>query len=81
MEMIDRDYGPELTRIEMFARPPFDRRGWWFWGDALPGRAHARAVRGGRLYSPQVATHRAFGAGRSCIFGHTIERDAGQFAR
>jgi N6-adenosine-specific RNA methylase IME4 len=37
METIDRDYGPELTRIEMFARPPFDRRGWWFWGDALPG--------------------------------------------
>jgi N6-adenosine-specific RNA methylase IME4 len=37
MEMIDRDYGPELTRIEMFARAPFDRRGWWYWGDAVPG--------------------------------------------
>jgi N6-adenosine-specific RNA methylase IME4 len=37
MEWIDRDYGPELTRIEMFARPPFDRRGWWYWGDAVPG--------------------------------------------
>jgi N6-adenosine-specific RNA methylase IME4 len=37
MEMIDRDYGPALTRIEMFARPPFDRRGWWYWGDAVPG--------------------------------------------
>jgi N6-adenosine-specific RNA methylase IME4 len=37
MEMIDRDYGPELVRIEMFARPPFDRRGWWYWGDAVPG--------------------------------------------
>jgi N6-adenosine-specific RNA methylase IME4 len=37
MEMIDRDYGPELTRIEMFARPPFDRRGWHYWGDAVPG--------------------------------------------
>jgi N6-adenosine-specific RNA methylase IME4 len=36
-EMIDRDYGPALTRIEMFARPPFDRRGWWYWGDAVPG--------------------------------------------
>jgi hypothetical protein len=22
---------------EMFARPPFDRRGWWYWGDAVPG--------------------------------------------
>jgi N6-adenosine-specific RNA methylase IME4 len=36
-EMIDRDYGPALARIEMFARPPFDRRGWWYWGDAVPG--------------------------------------------
>jgi N6-adenosine-specific RNA methylase IME4 len=36
-EMIDRDYGPALTRIEMFARPPCDRRGWWYWGDAVPG--------------------------------------------
>jgi N6-adenosine-specific RNA methylase IME4 len=36
-EMIDRDYGPALTRIEMFARPPFDRNGWWYWGDAVPG--------------------------------------------
>jgi N6-adenosine-specific RNA methylase IME4 len=36
-EMIDRDYAPTLTRIEMFARRPFDRRGWWFWGDAVPG--------------------------------------------
>jgi Transcriptional activator, adenine-specific DNA methyltransferase len=36
-EMIDRDYGPQFIRIEMFARPPFDRRGWWFWGDATPG--------------------------------------------
>ena len=36
-EMIDRDYGPELIRIEMFARPPFDRPGWHFWGDAAPG--------------------------------------------
>jgi N6-adenosine-specific RNA methylase IME4 len=36
-EMIDRDYGPEITRIEMFARPPFDRRGWFYWGDAVPG--------------------------------------------
>ena len=35
-EMIDRDYGPALVRIEMFARPPFDRRGWWYWGDAVP---------------------------------------------
>jgi N6-adenosine-specific RNA methylase IME4 len=37
MEWIDRDYGPELARIEMFARPPFDRPGWHFWGDAVPG--------------------------------------------
>jgi N6-adenosine-specific RNA methylase IME4 len=37
MEWINRDYGPELVRIEMFARPPFDRRGWWVWGDAVPG--------------------------------------------
>ena len=36
MDWIDRDYGPELTRIEMFARPPFDRPGWWAWGDAVP---------------------------------------------
>jgi N6-adenosine-specific RNA methylase IME4 len=36
MDWIDRDYGPELTRIEMFARPPFDRVGWWRWGDAVP---------------------------------------------
>jgi N6-adenosine-specific RNA methylase IME4 len=36
-QIIDRDYGPALTRIEMFARPPFDRRGWWYWGDAVPG--------------------------------------------
>ena len=35
MEWIDRDYGPELVRIEMFARPPF-RTGWWHWGDAAP---------------------------------------------
>jgi N6-adenosine-specific RNA methylase IME4 len=35
-EMIDRDYGPALTRFEMFARPPFDRRDWWYWGDAVP---------------------------------------------
>ena len=42
MEMIDR-YGPELTRIEMFVRPPFDRRGWWYWGDAVPG---------GLMYTP-----------------------------
>jgi hypothetical protein len=34
--VIDRDYGPALTRIEMFTRPPFDRRGWWYWGDAVP---------------------------------------------
>jgi N6-adenosine-specific RNA methylase IME4 len=34
--LIDRDYGPALTRIEMFTRPPFDRRGWWYWGDAVP---------------------------------------------
>ncbi len=27
MEWIDRDYAPPLVRIEMFARPPFDRRG------------------------------------------------------
>ena len=38
MDWIDRDYGPELVRIEMFARPPFDRPGWHFWGDAVPGR-------------------------------------------
>jgi N6-adenosine-specific RNA methylase IME4 len=37
MEMIDRDYAPTLVRIEMFARPPFDRRRWWYWGDAVPG--------------------------------------------
>jgi N6-adenosine-specific RNA methylase IME4 len=37
MEMIDRDYESALTRIEMFARPPFERRGWWYWGDAVPG--------------------------------------------
>jgi N6-adenosine-specific RNA methylase IME4 len=36
-EMIDRDYGSDLIRIEMFARPPFDRPGWWYWGDAVPG--------------------------------------------
>jgi N6-adenosine-specific RNA methylase IME4 len=36
-EMIDRDYAPALTRVEMFARPPFDRRGWSYWGDAVPG--------------------------------------------
>jgi N6-adenosine-specific RNA methylase IME4 len=36
-ERIDRDYEPALVRIEMFARPPFDRRGWWYWGDAVPG--------------------------------------------
>jgi N6-adenosine-specific RNA methylase IME4 len=36
-EMIDRDYEPALVRIEMFARPPFDRHGWWYWGDAVPG--------------------------------------------
>jgi N6-adenosine-specific RNA methylase IME4 len=36
-EMIDRDYESALTRIEMFARPPFDRRGWYYWGDAVPG--------------------------------------------
>jgi N6-adenosine-specific RNA methylase IME4 len=36
-EMIDRDYEPALVRIQMFARPPFDRRGWWYWGDAVPG--------------------------------------------
>jgi N6-adenosine-specific RNA methylase IME4 len=35
-EMIDRDYAPALTRIEMFARPPFERRGWFYWGDAVP---------------------------------------------
>ena len=37
MEMIDRDYDPALVRIEMFARPPLERRGWWYWGDAVPG--------------------------------------------
>ena len=36
MDWIDRDYGCELVRIEMFARPPFDRPGWWYWGDAVP---------------------------------------------
>jgi hypothetical protein len=36
-EMIDRDYAPTFIRIEMFARPPFDRRGWWYWRDAVPG--------------------------------------------
>jgi hypothetical protein len=27
----------------MFARPPFDRRGWWYWGDSVPG---------GLMYAP-----------------------------
>ena len=29
--------GRKLTRIEICARPPLDRRGWWYWGDAVPG--------------------------------------------
>ena len=48
MEWINRDYGPELTRIEMFARPPFDHRGWWCGGDAAPG---------GLMFVSNLVTH------------------------
>ena len=34
----NRDYGPEADPDRDIARPPLDRRGWWYWGDAVAWR-------------------------------------------
>jgi N6-adenosine-specific RNA methylase IME4 len=47
-EHIERVYPAPLTRIEMFAHPPF-RPGWWVWGDAVPG---------GLVYEPPLPDDR-----------------------